>query len=193
MFISRFFAVAVAALASVSFVGAAPTAEKEVLVKRDTGDVINDALVTLQVGLVPLVAEITTAITNNDVSYATIGGPCNSIITLLTGANGQFNGLSPGSWNGQGTMPPSYNNCVNILVVIITLLIPCFGQLFVFISLVPQLLGLFVQLDLALYTLLFSIDFLLFGVIALVGSLVASVAGILQTIAFTLTFGLLVL
>jgi len=44
MFITRIFSVAIAALASVSFVGAAPTAEKDVLVKRFTEDSV---LVTL--------------------------------------------------------------------------------------------------------------------------------------------------
>jgi hypothetical protein len=51
MFISRFFAVAVAALASVSFVGAVPTAEKGVLVKRATEDSVFNTLSSLSTNL----------------------------------------------------------------------------------------------------------------------------------------------
>jgi hypothetical protein len=51
MFISRFLTVAVTALASVSFVGAAPTAEKDVLVKRDTPDQVGSVLGDLSTNL----------------------------------------------------------------------------------------------------------------------------------------------
>ena len=57
MFVTRFLSIAVAALASVSFVGAAPTPEKDVQVKRyaaDSAYAILDNLsvrITAQVGL----------------------------------------------------------------------------------------------------------------------------------------------
>ena len=51
MFFSRFFAVAVAALASVSFVSAAPTAEKDILVKRSTDELVYNSLSTLNVAI----------------------------------------------------------------------------------------------------------------------------------------------
>ena len=47
MFISRLFAVAVSAFVSVSFVNAAPTAEKDVLVKRGTEDIVLSTLDSL--------------------------------------------------------------------------------------------------------------------------------------------------
>jgi len=191
MFISRIFAVAVAALASVSLVSAAPTAEKDVLVKRATEDTILSTLNSLHTDLATPIGLINTAVANNDVSMATVGGPCNTIITLLIGANGHLTGLLPGSWDGHGPMPPTYNDCVNILVVIITVLIPCLGQLVIFITVVPQLVLLFLQIDLCLCTLLSSINLLLINVIVVVGGLVISVKVILQSLLFILTLGCL--
>lgn len=102
---------------------------------------------------------------------ATIVDPCDNIITLLTNANGQLAGLTPGSWDGHGPMPPVYNDCVNILVEIITVLITCLGQLVVFISNVPQLVLCLLQIDFRVSALLITINFLLFGVVPAVGSL----------------------
>ena len=68
-------------------------------------------------------------------------------------------------------MPPVYNNCVNILVAILTVLITCLGQLVAYISVVPQLLLLLIQIDLCLCALLTTINSLLFGVVLIVGSL----------------------
>lgn len=102
---------------------------------------------------------------------ATIGGPCNTIITLLSGANLGLTGLPLGSWNGQGTMPPTYNDCVTIIVIIITLLVPCLGQLVVFISVIPQLVLLLLQIDLCLCVLLTSIKLVLINVIVTVSGL----------------------
>jgi hypothetical protein len=51
MFVARFFAFAVAALASVSFVGAAPTPEKDALVERYAQDSVYSTLGALSVDL----------------------------------------------------------------------------------------------------------------------------------------------
>ena len=229
MFVSRFFAFALAALASASLGGALPTAENDILVKRGTPETVGSVLSVLSAnlvapttsispsslssrspsGLTEMYSHIDTAVTNNHVSLATIQGPCNDIITYIETATLGLTGLLPGSWNGQGSMPPSYTNCVNILVVIIELLTPCLGQLLVFTTVIPEILVLLVSIDLALSTLLTTVSLLLIEVVIVVGGLyvarpplslvrvlifvdrVTTVEVILQNLVFTLTLGCL--
>ena len=190
MFLSRVFAVVVAALASVSFVSAAPTAEKDVLVKRATEDTVLSVLNSLNSSLAAPIASIgsstpsghsltctdisppkDSAVATNAVSMATVGGPCNTIIALLSDASGQIAGLPVGSWDGHGTMPPTYRDCTNALVLIIVVLIPCLGRLVIFISVVPQLVLSLIQIDFCLSTLLICINQVLIDVIITVGGL----------------------
>ena len=189
MFISHLFAIAVAALASVSFVSAAPTAETDVLVKRGTEDIVLSTLNSLSndlsvpIGLISLsplssltCTDITpppkdTAVANNNVSIGSVGGPCNHIITLLSNANANLAGLVPGSWDGHGPIPPVYISCCNVLVFLITVLIPCLSQLVVFITVIPQLLVLLVQIDIWLSMLLSTLGFIIPPIIPIVSNL----------------------
>ena len=61
MFVSRFFAFAVAALASVTFVSGAPTPEKDVLVKRTTESSVYSELTILHDGLAAPIALISSS------------------------------------------------------------------------------------------------------------------------------------
>jgi len=185
MFVSRFFAFALAALVSVSFVGALPTAEKDALVKRDTPATVLNILNILNNNLVAPTTTINTAVTNNQVSLATIQGPCNDIITFINVAAGGLTGLVPGEWNGQGTMPPSYTDCVTIIVVIIELLTRCLGGILPFIPAIPEILVILSSIEVALCSLLIIVDFLLIEVVIVVGSLVTVVEVILQELLFT--------
>ena len=102
---------------------------------------------------------------------ATVLGPCEQIITLLTFANVDLMDLVPSSWDGLGPMPPVYNACCNLLAFIITELIPCLGQLIVFIPMLPQLPLSLWQIDLRLSTLLIRLTLLIPYVIPVVGVL----------------------
>ena len=68
-------------------------------------------------------------------------------------------------------MPPKYNDCANIIVLIITVLVPCLAKLVLYVDVVPGLTALLLQIDLCLGLFLVSINFLLINVLALVGSL----------------------
>ena len=106
-----------------------------------------------------------------DVSIGTVGGPCNGIIDEFAHVTELFVSLSVGSYDGHGTMPSTYHDCANVIALIIKALLPCLAKLVLYVKTVPGLLLLLLKIDLCLCEFLLYINFLLYGVLALVSNL----------------------
>lgn len=142
-----------------------------------------------------------------------IQGPCNNIVTLITGAVVSLQGVAPGPWNGQGTMPSSYHDCVIIIIIIIQKISVCLNQLLIVVNVLPGLLLLVVAIDTALSSLLILINVILIDVVVVAGGLyvhvppwtgeetdqafvhriinIQGLLGIMQSLALILTLGCL--
>jgi len=195
MFSLRFVAVAAFALTSLSLVMAAPTFEKDALLKRD--DTPTSAL-----GILNGLNSDTSGHTSSIASIINGGNPtwellephCTSIITLIVAAVAELEILPIGLWDGVGTMPPSYQSCANVLVLIVTNIVGCLSILIA--TGIPQVSIWIISCYSSLNLCLSVINIILIGVVINVGTLLStSCVSILLNIKLSLglVLGLLAL
>ena len=101
-----------------------------------------------------------------DVPYATIAAPVIEIIALVGEANVQATVLLPILYGD-----PEYNDCANLLEVIVAAVVSLVAKLALYVEVFPGLIELFFQLDASLYALLVTINIAVPNIIAVVASL----------------------